>query len=128
MTTAQESRDHLDVNRDDLVQVRISKAERKTWETAAKSAGLKLSDWIRRQCNGSEVDPDLVDAVAKKLEERRMLLSQPVPPAPWEHFPQDVRLRYLAEGIAPTEVEVADAYKKYGEATNRQAATRRKPK
>jgi hypothetical protein len=46
------SREALAVNRDKVVQLRLSALERKAWDTAAKAAGLKLSDWIRRRVNG----------------------------------------------------------------------------
>ena len=36
---------------DELVALRLTKAERRDWERSAKAAGLTLSDWIRARCN-----------------------------------------------------------------------------
>ena len=50
--TQTETREHPDVNRDAVVRLRISIAERDAWEAAAESEGLSLSEWIRRRVNG----------------------------------------------------------------------------
>ncbi|MEO8841919.1 MAG: hypothetical protein ABI591_09700 [Kofleriaceae bacterium] len=43
------------MNRDKLVQLRVTAAEHKAWDAAAKAAGLKLSEWIRRRVQGDMV-------------------------------------------------------------------------
>ena len=53
--------DDADIVGDDMatkgvrIQLRISDDEGKAWRAAAKSAGLELSEWIRRRCNGAQV-------------------------------------------------------------------------
>lgn len=61
----------MDVNRDEVVKLLLTKTERAAWEAAADAAGLKLSEWIRRRVNGTqtvttEAPPaPAVEAVAK---------------------------------------------------------------
>jgi hypothetical protein len=35
-----------------IVQVRLTKAERKAWQAEAKKNGVTLSEWIRLKCTG----------------------------------------------------------------------------
>lgn len=46
-----------------MIRIRVSEKERKAWDDAADKDDLKLSEWIRRRCNGQTV----VDAAAPKL-------------------------------------------------------------
>jgi hypothetical protein len=50
-----EGTDMLDpMDKEVTIALRVSKEERADWEQAAAADGRKLSDWIRRRCNGLE--------------------------------------------------------------------------
>lgn len=52
LSPARSPRDDLDMNRDVVVRLMLTKAERVAWQQAANAAGLKLSEWIRRRVQG----------------------------------------------------------------------------
>lgn len=58
------------VKKDIQVTLRLTTDEHERWLGAAESQGLALATWIRQQCNGVAVSDQLIEAVAKKLEER----------------------------------------------------------
>ena len=47
----------------------------KRWRATAESQGLTLSEWIRKRCDEVAVSEELIEAVAKKLAERRARLQ-----------------------------------------------------
>jgi len=53
------------------VELRVPSDDLKRWRVTAGAEGLQLSEWIRRRCNEISVDQGVIDAVAKKLAERR---------------------------------------------------------
>jgi uncharacterized protein (DUF1778 family) len=94
--------------KDERVEIRVKPEDLKRWKATADAEGMTLSDWIRHRCNTGAVDQELIDAVAKKLEERRLTLLDRVSPALWPHFAPEVTARMIL-GIMPNEFEVRAA-------------------
>ena len=56
--------------KEERVEIRVKSEDLTRWRATAEAEGMTLSDWIRHRCNEVAVDQELIDAVAKKLEER----------------------------------------------------------
>lgn len=77
LSSAVEMSDHLDVNRDVLVRLLVTKAERDAMQDAAEKAGLTLSEWIRRQCIKTTTTVDAIDAqIGKAVNLERKLAAK----------------------------------------------------
>lgn len=81
--------DDHDVNRDVVIRLRLTPVERDAWNTAAKKAGLKLSEWIRRRCQGEVTivppPPPGISMTGKRVPRRhprRKTSSSPGPREP----------------------------------------------
>src|SRR5262245_48170566 len=48
------------------IKLRLSEKEKSAWVAEAERVGLKLSEWIRRRCNGTAPQPEV--AVSQALE------------------------------------------------------------
>jgi hypothetical protein len=103
------------VKKDIQVTLRLTSDEHERWLATAESQGIALATWIRQQCNGIAVSKDLIEAVAKKVEERLGVVAQPVRAAPYDQFPPEVKAR-IARGGYPTDEEVETAMAKLASA------------
>lgn len=54
-----------------VINLRIAPEEHAAWDAAAEAAGLKLSEWIRRRCNGTTTIEAPPPAAAPKPKKKR---------------------------------------------------------
>ena len=99
-----------DMPKDVRLDLRISEDEHAAWKMAADEAGLKLSEWIRRRCNGIQ------------------MVAAPPPrgPIPFEQFPPELQHKILKGGY-PTDEEVAAAMRKFHEEKRARTSKKRRP-
>jgi hypothetical protein len=52
--------------KDESIKLRISAGDLRAWQEAARLDAMKLSDWIRRRCNGQPAAAPVLEARSRR--------------------------------------------------------------
>lgn len=65
--TAPEPRDHLEVPRGKIIQLRVTDTELAAMRAAAKKSGLTLSEWVRQCCltTTTTIEPTVIKSAPR---------------------------------------------------------------